>query len=48
MILNNIVFLRGTEMNKMYLDTREEVWSFGDGMVGCPSCPILLDVLMSY
>lgn len=33
MILNNIVFLRGTEMNKMYLDTREEVWSFGDGMV---------------
>lgn len=34
MILNNIVFLRGTELNKMYLNTREEVWSFGDGMVG--------------
>jgi hypothetical protein len=33
MLLNSLIFLRADSMNKMYLETREEVWSFGDGMV---------------
>ncbi|KAJ9325560.1 hypothetical protein DTO027B5_6328 [Paecilomyces variotii] len=32
MLLNSIIFLRRNDLNKMYLETREDVWSFGDGM----------------
>jgi sterol 14alpha-demethylase len=27
------VWLRGNELNKTYLETKEDVWSFGGGMV---------------
>jgi hypothetical protein len=27
------IFLRGNELNKIYLDVREDTWSFGGGMV---------------
>ncbi|RDH36744.1 cytochrome P450 [Aspergillus welwitschiae] len=32
LLLTKIVMLRGAQLNRFYLDTREEVWSFGDGM----------------
>lgn len=27
------IFLRGNELNKFYLDVKEDTWSFGGGMV---------------
>ncbi|KAI9676086.1 MAG: hypothetical protein M1817_000829 [Caeruleum heppii] len=32
MVFTNTIWLRGTQMNKLYLETREDTWSFGDGM----------------
>jgi hypothetical protein len=34
LLLKNVIFLQGSDMNRVYLDTKEEVWSFGGGMVG--------------
>lgn len=30
----NIVYLRGTQLNRMYVDVKEDIWSFGGGIVG--------------
>ena len=33
LLSTNVIWLRGTKLNKTYLETREDIWSFGDGMV---------------
>lgn len=33
MLLTDTIWLMGTDMNKLYLEKKEDVWSFGGGMV---------------
>lgn len=33
MLFINTIWLMGTDMNKLYLEKKEDVWSFGGGMV---------------
>lgn len=34
LLFANIVYLRGTQLNRMYVDVKEDIWSFGGGIVG--------------
>lgn len=36
MLFTNTIWLMGTDMNKLYLEKKEDVWSFGGGMVWHP------------
>ncbi|OOF97634.1 hypothetical protein ASPCADRAFT_166660 [Aspergillus carbonarius ITEM 5010] len=32
LLFANIVYLRGTQLNRMYVDVKEDIWSFGGGI----------------
>lgn len=34
LLFANLVYLRGTRYNRMYTDVKEDIWSFGGGIVG--------------
>jgi len=43
------VFLRGNDLNKKYLDVREDTWSFGGGMVSQPNTDsVVIEFVRGY